>query len=370
MTIHVLRAPDYAPADYFAVCDLLQSMNLPGWSFIVPEREIDPDDVHPNWGGGRRRPDEIRFAYRSPVEKVMYDASRGAPLSWRELFGFCQFYRHQSAVDPASTVVLLTGRPNALNWFSAFDERQNVFIHTADWALFIPGEPKYPIAYEVLANALQAQMDLNLDGKEDCLHNQAIGCMNDFCVDKTQIAYKLRTADICGACLDRLKTAEVPDVVVEGALQGFDQLRRQMLFRQGFRRSSRPGPVVVNRHYQIVFPDQGNLEAKMPCLARTVYLFFLRHPEGVRLAELCDHRDELLAIYERLSRSGDKEVMRQSIDRLVDFREGTLNQNLSRIRKSLNDTLGEALAEPYQITGEAGEMYRVQMAPDLIRQEV
>lgn len=366
MVLHLLRAPDYAPADYFAVCDLLLSMNLPGWVFIIPEVEIDPEDVYPNWGGGRGRTEAIRFDYHSPVEKVMYNPDRGAPLSWRELFDICSFYRQMRQIVPSSVVVLLTSRPNALNWFSAFDKQQNVFIHTADWESFIPCESKYPIAYEVLANSLQLQMALEFDSKEDCLHQEAIGCMNDFCQNKAQIALKLRTGDICGACLQRLKTAEVPDVVIQGALRGYDLLRKQMLFRQGFQQATQPGPVEVDRHYRIVFPDQGNLEVKMSCLARTVYLFFLRHLTGVCLVDLCDYRAELMAIYERISGTGDREVMRQSIARLVDIREGTLNQNLSRIRRRLIDTLGETLAEPYLITGEAGERYRIRLRPDLI----
>lgn len=266
-------------------------------------------------------------------------------------------------------MVLLTRRPNALNWFSAFDKQQNVFIHTADWEKFIPGDPKYPVAYQVISNVLQFQMTGDLAQKEDCLHEVAIGCMNDFCQDKSQIALKLRTGDICGDCLEKLKAAEVPDRVVDAAMQGFDQLRKQMLFRQGFRRSSRPGPVLVSRHHRILFPDQGNLEAKMPSLARTVYLFFLNHPEGIRLADLCDYRAELMHLYERTSGSGNPDAMHQSIARLTDLREGTLNQNLSRIRKTLTDTLGETLAAPYQIVGEAGERYGVKLERELVRVE-
>ena len=59
------------------------------------------------------------------------------------------------------------------------DKQQNVFIHTADWETFIPGDPKYPVAYQVISNVLQLQMSDDLAQKEDCLHEVAIGCMND-----------------------------------------------------------------------------------------------------------------------------------------------------------------------------------------------
>ncbi len=368
LTVHVLRAPDYEPDEYFAVCDLLLNMSLPDWTFVIPEVEIEYDDVYPCWGGRSRR-EEVWFRYHSPVEKIMYEPDRGTPLSWRELFAVCNFYRQMNAVRPTDFVVLLTRRPNALNWFSAFDKQQNVFTHTADWEKFISGDPKYPIAYQVISNVLQLQMSGDLVQKEDCLHKVAIGCMNDFCQNKAQIALKLRTGDICGDCLEKLKAAEVPDVVVDAAMQGFDQLRKQMLFRQGFRRLAKPGPVLVSRHHRILFPEQGNLEAKMPSLARTVYLFFLNHPEGIRLADLCDYRAELMQLYGQTSGSCNPNAMHQSIARLTDLREGTLNQNLSRIRKALTDTLGETLAAPYQIVGEAGERYGVKLERELVRVE-
>jgi hypothetical protein len=107
LTVHVLRAPDYEPDEYFAVCDLLLNMSLPGWTFVIPEVEIEYDDVYPYWGGRSRR-EEVWFRYHSPVEKIMYEPDRGTPLSWRELFAVCNFYRQMNAVRPTDFVVLLT----------------------------------------------------------------------------------------------------------------------------------------------------------------------------------------------------------------------------------------------------------------------
>ncbi|KAB7726843.1 hypothetical protein F5984_23295 [Rudanella paleaurantiibacter] len=357
MTVHLLRAPDYDPDDYFAVCSLLKTLDLPGWHFIVPEVEIDPEEFDPNWGGGRRRPEEVRFRYHSPVHKIMYCYGRHAPLSWRELFAVCQHYRTNHRIDPSHEIVLLTKRPNALNWFSAFDGNGNIFIHTADWERYVSADAKYPIAYQVLSNTLQQSMGLDKDAS--LIHQEPIGCMNDFCGHKQQVSLKLRTGDICTECLNRLQQAEVPDLLVESALSGFEQLRRQMLFRQGFRRSV--GPLVVNRHGKLLFPQQGNLEVSMPALSRTLYLFFLQHREGVRFTDLGDNTHELHRLYGRISGSGSPEQMQASVQRLVNPLENSFNENLSRIRKSFNDTLGASIAAPYQIVREPDERYRVHL---------
>lgn len=97
------------------------------------------------------------------------------------------------------------------------------------------------------------------------------------------------------------------------------------------------------------------------------YLFFLRHPEGVRLAELCDHRTELTRLYDQISGSGNREATELGPPgRPVRKRPA---RNLSRIRKALVETLSETLAGPYQITGEPGEVYRIRLELDLIKQE-
>jgi len=281
LTVRLLRAPDYAPDDYFTVCTLLQSFTMPGWTFVPIETEIEPEDS-PYQQTGRRRPEDVHFDYDSPVAKKMYDAGRGAPLSWRELFGICDYYRRIDHVPTTDFVVLFTKRPNALNWFSSFDDHKNIFIHTGGWDLFTQSPAQYPVAYEVIANVLQTHMRLDVNGIDKCLHTTTLGCMNDFCGNKSEIVFKLRTADICVDCAERLHQCEVPDHLVDAALDGFESLRKQMLFTQGFKRRTGPGQLVIKEHYPITFPSLGNLTIKLTPLSRTLYIFFLRHPEGVK----------------------------------------------------------------------------------------
>lgn len=364
LTVRLLRAPDYPDSEYFTLCSLLHSLPMPGWTFQATETQHFAEDA-PYYQHGRRRPEEVHFNYHSPVEKKMYTSTLGRPLSFQELFDTCTYYRQVQPVDSNDFVVLLTNRPNALNWFSAFNRERNIFVHTGDWDMFMNCPPQHPVAYELIANVLQSQMKLNMEEGDECLHQETIGCMNDFCVQKTDTIFKLRTADICAACSERLHHCEVSDHLVEGAAQGFESLRKQMLFSQGFKRHAGPGTLEVTWLYEFRFPGLGNLSFQLAPLARVLYAFFLNHPAGVDRAGLCDYRNELSTMYGRLT-SRNQVDQNTVIDRLLHLHEGSFNENRSRINKEIIKKLGERLAEPYLISGEAGGVYKIEIGREKV----
>ncbi|ARK11692.2 hypothetical protein A6C57_15895 [Fibrella sp. ES10-3-2-2] len=362
MTVHLLRTPDYNPNDFFAVLSLLQSFSATDITFQAFERETDPDEfpfLH-------RRVDRSRFEYEL-MEKVTYLPDRGFPLSWRELFEVCDRFRQERQLPKGDVVILLTCRPNSLNWFSATDGQRNAFVHTADWELFMPCHHKYPVAYQIWANILRMDMNLPSNDEHPYWHQQPIGCMNDFCEKKGDIALKLRTGDICQPCWQRLIAAGAPEKLILDGLSAFNGLREQMLFQQGFRRAVSLSPLVVTPYLNITLSQFGHLEVKMPALAKVLYLFYLRHPEGVRLKELSDHREELTYLYCRLTGTDRTPNIAERISRFVDpLDPSARNQNLSRANKAFRDILDATMAKSYLIEGEPGERYRINLAAELI----
>ena len=246
MTVHLLRTADYDPVDFFNVLSLLQSVGPSGLTFQSLEHNPDPEEFR----FLQRHIENLRFAYER-VEKVLYLPEKGFPLSWRELFGVCERIRQVLQLPSDDVVVLLTRRPNALNWFSATDGHRNAFVHTADWEMFMPCHHKYPVAYQIWANVLRMEMKLPSNDEHPYWHQQPIGCVNDFCQHKSEIALKLRTGDICQACWERLLDAGASEKLVLDGLHAFESLREQMLFQQGFRRSVSISPLVVTPYYQI-----------------------------------------------------------------------------------------------------------------------
>jgi hypothetical protein len=359
INVHLLRSPDYSANDYFDLCSLLKALNLPVWRFVVTEEEINDWDIEDD-EDEKDRVIRVMACYSHNAFSLFKKESKPPePLSWQEQFRICDRHRKKAKVPPNDLVVLLSQRPNNLNWFAAADQKKNIFVHTDEWNRFIPSEPKYPIAYMVLANALRQQLDFETTKMDSYLHPVSIGCMNDFCQSKSEVALKLRTGDICADCLEDFRAKEVPWVVVQAALDGFDKLRRQMLFTNGFMQKRQSNVLLINQHFQLLFPEQGNLEVKVPTLAKALYLFFLQQPQGLRLAELSNHRDQLMKIYQQISRSSDIQRVRRAIDRLIDPLENSLYENLSRIHRSIQTTLGPTLGEPFLIKGEAGSPYRI-----------
>lgn len=367
MTVHLLRTADYDPNDFFDVLALLQSTSSSSLTFQALEYQPNPDE----FPFLQRHIEGLRFAYEQ-VEKVLYLPEKGFPLSWRELFDVCERIRQVQqlpgrGIAADDVVVLLTRRPNALNWFSATDGHRNAFIHTADWELFMPCHHKYPVAYQIWANVLRMEMKLPSEDEHPFWHQQPIGCMNDFCQQKGEIALKLRTGDICQTCWEQLLNAGAPEKLVLDGLHAFGSLREQMLFQQGFRRAASISPLVITPYYHITFSRFGSLEVKMPTLAKLLYLLYLNHPEGIRLKDLGDHRAELTHLYSRLTGTDREHIIRNRIDSLVHPLEtGPRNQNLSRANKALSDVLGESVAGPYLVSGKPGEPYRIALDPNLI----
>ena len=57
----------------------------------------------------------------------------------------------------------------------------------------------------------------------------------------------------------------------------------------------------ITKQYKIIFVDYDNMEIMMGPLPKTVFLFYLRHPEGVMFTPLQDYKKELLSIYSHIS---------------------------------------------------------------------
>ena len=131
---------------------------------------------------------------------------------------------------------MLTEVGNKYNWFATLDKGNpnNGFIHTADWDMFLSCPKQFPIAYEVMALLLHR---FSFDAQKpitEQAHARAIGCVSDLCMEKKDIILKMRTADVCGDCMTKLKQRmPMPDIM--HALKIMDSLRVKMLYAQNFK---------------------------------------------------------------------------------------------------------------------------------------
>ena len=361
MKIHLIKTPEYSSEDFRYVFNLLSSFDG-ALEFIASEYEFDKEQ----FPFLRKFYPDFKFIYESDVKKVNFDRSRGLPLSWVDLFSLCNDYRNRFNIDANDFVVLLTIRRNALNWFSHF-ENKNAFVHTGDWEHYTDAQPKYAVAYQVIENVMQSLMKIdsitipNLN-----VHTDVRGCMNDFCQNKEQIILKLRTADICSDCIEKIQEEMIDQKIVNQVLEIFEGLRNELLFKQKFKKQIAPVPIVISERKQILLPQLNNLEIRLNPLFKTLYIFYLKHTQGVRLNELNDYKAELLSIYKILSVADNNQTIESRITDLVNPIGGSFSQKKSKLNKIINDLLGEPLANFYRIEGEPGEPFKINIPEHLI----
>ena len=109
----------------------------------------------------------------------------------------------------------------------------------------------------------------------------------------------------------------------------------------------------ITRQYDILLVDYDK-EVKMGPLPKTIFLFFLRHPEGVMFSHLMDHRAELLNIYSRVCKNDNPGKMLESINRLVDPFDNSISEKCAAVKKAFMMQIEDSIARNYYITGLQG----------------
>ncbi len=391
MKVHLIKDGDVGKDTFSEVVDLLQAISGPIEFYYDSNNIVNftEDDVIE-----KKMPDEKKFgqsiqAY-AEVENSKYPvvksirAYESRPLrtfsfpflrkttKWTTIFDKCNSYRLYNNIPENEFVILLTEVSNTNNWFASLDEKMpfNGFIHTADWNHFIKCQDSFPIAFEVIALVLQKHMFNDYNEARSSVHLDPIGCVNDMCLEKKDIKLKLRTADICPDCMNKLK-GKLSFAEINQSLNIMESLRVKMLFSQNFKQNVPLSRLVIDNENKIFLPDFGNIEIKLRPLEKTLYFFYLNHPEGVGLSFLRGKREEMYEIYTKLSGIGNLEEMKSRINDMVDVTKSSAFEKISKIKAAFVKAIGEELAKNYYIQGGNGEVKKVLLERELyIRTEL
>lgn len=118
---------------------------------------------------------------------------------------------------------------------------------------------------------------------------------------------------------------------------------------------------------KIYLDDFRGTEVKMDPLTKTVFLLFLNHSEGIEFKNISDHRKEIESIYGRVSRSGNPEAIRSSLDKLCNpVESNSLNEKVSRVKRAFTNVVDDRIARQYYIEGPAGGIRRIALDRDLV----
>lgn len=119
--------------------------------------------------------------------------------------------------------------------------------------------------------------------------------------------------------------------------------------------------------YQVLLPDYER-EIHFTAQVKALYILFLNHPEGIRLKEIADYKDEYKRLYFCVTNRSDTDKIRNSIDRLLDV----CNQNALHVKKSQcafairNAVPEKSLRHYYEISVDRGEAHKIELDRALV----
>lgn len=114
----------------------------------------------------------------------------------------------------------------------------------------------------------------------------------------------------------------------------------------------------ISDNLRIFIPELDNREMKMPALARALYVFYLRHEEGVEFKFLSEFTEELFSLYRLASNRLDDSRLRATVDSLVNPTENKINECVSRIKTAFLSVMDEYAARNYCLQMRSKEFSR------------
>lgn len=109
-------------------------------------------------------------------------------------------------------------------------------------------------------------------------------------------------------------------------------------------------PLVITKDYRFLLTAYKK-EVLLPPIHKALYILFLNHPEGIEFKRLVEHRDELLGIYRKIANRNDENVIQNSINRLVDPLDNSVNEKCARIKATFAMCMNKYELSYYIISG-------------------
>lgn len=126
--------------------------------------------------------------------------------------------------------------------------------------------------------------------------------------------------------------------------------------------------IKIDEKNRIYFPEYSMEEIRMSYLPKTLFIFFLFHPDGHCFKHLCDFKQELYQLYQIIAVDKNMDAFRikRSIDNLTKPLNNRIYESCSIIRKSLSRVIPQEALEQYCIVGKRGEKHRIALQRSLV----
>ena len=127
-----------------------------------------------------------------------------------------------------------------------------------------------------------------------------------------------------------------------------------------------PERIAVSSDYRIRLPDRGGEEIELLPLPKTLFIFFLKHPEGVSFTNLAQYRHELFGIYSSISHRLDPEGMMASIDKITSLESNSFHSQKSKLASALARYFDASALGQYIIKGSPDSRSAIALSPCLV----
>ena len=130
-----------------------------------------------------------------------------------------------------------------------------------------------------------------------------------------------------------------------------------------------PVELFIDKRYIIRMGDPNGPMLQLRPLVKTLFILFLRHPEGILLKQRDSFRTELEEIYSTINPNTFREYVKARIARLVDLEDNSFSEKASVLNARLEELLPEGIAGDYQIKGYNGCPRKIAVNPLLVHWE-
>jgi hypothetical protein len=380
--VHLLKSEEVDQAAYHEILQQLQSFSGPLEFVSTIDEPVFEDDESTSFETYIKEirdtslplPEELiakspMYSFKkqisSEIARFIEAPEKLTRLKWDDIFERCQAFRKANDISEFEFVILLTDKGNEFNWFAAPNPKggRDGFVQTSGLGFYLPGFSRASIVYLIVTHLLRHLMFSSIREMSEGVHQTSVGCMNDFCGNKSELILKIRTADLCSDCVKRLEDKQVDPLLANQVFEIMEATRSEILFRDRYSLLKKPSRMsITGPNFTIQFPDLANIELKLDKIEKTTYLFFLGKPEGVKLNMLDEHREELTELYLKVSPTSTRDTAAKRINERTDnTNTQKISETISKIRRKINDLLG--------LPGGTGRIERPTLG-DLIKKDV
>lgn len=167
------------------------------------------------------------------------------------------------------------------------------------------------------------------------------------------------------SCMTLFDIVSPNDIFAEVLDKYYDGLRCQKTTMRISIRQAKPSlkKITIAKDFRVLLGDK---EIKMEPIVKSVYLLFLKHPEGIAFKCLPDYRKELSVIYSNIKPMGLNDRVIQSIEDVTNPLFNSINEKCSRIKSVFANEVDEALLNNYIIIGKSGEEKKILLPRDSV----